>query len=145
MAEEMSPEQARAVLEHADQLSRSVRSRARSMQLYLGVCAAGNSIALLMFGLVEPVVLKAVLTLAAVILPFVVITLWYRRLLVFARTPPPPRWGVFPYAWGAWVVWCAAAWIGDLAGLYGRPAYWLPAALAVAVPLTLAALRERRP
>ncbi|WP_155356846.1 hypothetical protein [Acrocarpospora macrocephala] len=145
MAEEMSPEQARDALEHTDRLSRRVRARAYTMRLYLVVCAAGNSVALLVIGLVEPIVLKNVLALATTILPFAAITLWYRRLPVLARTPPPPRWGAYPYAWGTWLLWCAAAGFGTLTGLDGRPEYWIPAALVVAAPLTFAALKEPRP
>ena len=144
MADGMSPEQARAALDRAAQLSRRVESRARSMRAYSLVNAAAWAVSILAFGFIESIPVRLVVWLALLVLPLVGVVSWYRRQPVTAVSPPRPRGGWVIYSWTMMVVYAIAVIVGQVADLYGEPLYWVPAAVVVAAPLTILALRLPR-
>jgi hypothetical protein len=140
MAEEITTEQAKADLARADDVAGRVRRHARWMWLYLAVFAAGFGGITLILGLVQPLWLR--MTIFGVLWPYLVV-----GMVVWSRQQPAASRDGRRRALWAWVatpvLYSAAVWVGTPSQL-GRVAYWLPAAVVVAVPLAVAAWRERR-
>jgi hypothetical protein len=138
MTDHLSPSQAQADLARADESARRIGTRARWMSVYLAVFAAGFGLLTLVLGLVGPKAMIVVMPLWGVLI--VVMVVWSQRQLATRR-------GIGRRIAGYWIgasaLYVAALFIG-LPDLEGRPAYWIPAALTVAAPLAVAAVRERR-
>ncbi|MDQ6947905.1 MAG: hypothetical protein M3256_16980 [Actinomycetota bacterium] len=137
----MTQEQAAADLAGARQAAVRVGTQARWTARYLAVFAAGFAAITLILGLMQPFWLRmsvwGVLW-AALVMGMV----WWAR----SRPAQPRGSRRWRWAWG-WagtgILYAAALSIG-LPGQSGWPAYWVPAAAIVALPLSVAAWRERR-
>jgi hypothetical protein len=138
MTDHVSPLQAQADLARADESARRIGTRARWMSVYLAVFAVGFGGLTHVLGLAGPKSMIVVMPLWAILI--VVMVTWSRRQLATRR-------GVGRRIAGYWVttsvLYGAALFLG-LPHLQGRAAYWIPAALTVAAPLAVAAVRERR-
>ncbi len=141
MADELTREQAAAELARAGVAAGRVRRGARWASTYLTMFGIAFGAVTLLLGLVEPVALR--ITIFAVCWPIIVIA-----AVVWAhRQPAAPR--GFGRTWGAWgwvgtgVLYGVALVVGTPA-FEGRPAFWVPAAVIVALPLCVAGWRERR-
>jgi hypothetical protein len=141
----MSPEEARAALARAAESSRRVRSRAPSLRIYCWVSAAGLAASLLAFGLIEPLSVRLPVWLALIAFPLAAVVGWYRRRPATAVRMPPPRGGWLAFTVPTAILYAVAASVGEVASLYGDVRYWVPAALTVAAPLAVLALRTPRP
>jgi len=140
MTGDISREEAGAALARADESARRVRSQARWMSTYLGVFSAGFGGLTLLLGLVEPLALR--MTVVSVAWGLLV-----SGMVVWALRRPAGLRGtarrVTPYWLGTCGLYAVALFLGT-PGRIGEPLYWIPAALIVAAPLAIGALRERR-
>jgi len=139
-----SPEQARQALARAAETSSRVRSRASSMRLYCLVNAGGWAASLLAYGFITPVAIRIVAWAAIVTMSLAGVVFWNRRRPAEALPVPPPRGPYWGYTLPMCLIEIAAIIGGDAAGLRGEPAFWIPAAIAVALPLTVLAFRVPR-
>jgi hypothetical protein len=144
MVGDISPDEARAALDRAAESTRRLRAKAWSMRAFSLVNAAAWAASILAFGFIRPIPLRLLVWLALLVLPLIGVVSWYRRLPVTAVNPPPPRYGWQSHVWTMIAVYTIAVIVGQAADLYGQPWYWVPAALAVAAPLTVLALRLPR-
>jgi hypothetical protein len=145
VVEDISPDQAEAALTRANESSRRVRSRAPTTRVFCAVNAAGWGASVLAFGLIKPIPVRLPVWFALLALPLAGVVVWYRRQPATALPTPAPRRGWWVYLGPMLVVYTVVASVGEAANLYGQLAYWGPAAVAVATPLSLLALRARRP
>ncbi len=136
----MSRDRATADLARADLATARVRREARWAVRYLAVFAVGFAVLTLVLGMVFPLWLR--LTVAGALwIPLVTGTvLWAKRRRASSR-------GVgtrLGWAFGlTGALYTAAVVVGTPAQL-GNTAYWLPAALVVALPMAVAARLEAR-
>lgn len=136
----MTRDQAAADLARAGQAAGRMHTEARWMARYLAVFAAGFAALTLILGLVEPLWLRLTIS-GALWVPLVAgMVAW----AMSRRTSPR---GVGRRALWGWVgtgVLYAAALVVGTPGQLGNPAYWVPAAVLVALPLGVTAWREAR-
>lgn len=138
MTDPLSPSQAQADLVRADESARRIGTRARWMSVYLAVFGVGFGVLTLVLGLAGPASMVVVMPLWGVLI--VVMVVWSHRQLATRR-------GTGRRIAGYWIGTAALYGIALFAGIErfpGRPAFWIPAALAVAAPLLTGAIRERR-
>ncbi len=147
--DQISAERARAA---PDQASRSVdrvnHARTRWVRVGKWVMAAILALATLTWGFVQPLALRAVLTLCAVALVVVWAAVWARSdRAVGRRDVRPGRLWEFDLTSILFLVVVLAGGAIKVNGhdLTGRAWYWIPGALVVAGPLAVSALRTRRP
>ena len=145
VVDDVSPEQARAALTRAAESTRRVRSHAPSIRVYCCVNAAGWAASILAFGLIEPLPIRLPVWFALLVLPLAAVVVWDRQRPATAVRPSPPRGGWWAYIAPMLVVYAAVTSVGEAANLYGRLTFWIPAALAVAAPLAILALRVPQP
>lgn len=136
----MTRERAAADLAHAEQAAGRIRLESGWMARYLAVFAAGFGTLTLILGLVEPFWLR--MTISGVLWVALV-----TGMVVWAsRRRAAPSGGMRRTVWG-WigtgVSYAVALFVGTPAQL-GNVAYWVPAAVVVALPLAVVAWRERR-
>lgn len=140
MATDITREQAAAELDRAERAAALVRRQSRWMARYLGVFAAGFGALTLILGLVEPLWLR--MTVSGVLWAGLVLgmVLWANR------RPATARGAGHRGLWG-WIGTCAlygvALFVGT-PGHLGEVAFWVPAAVVVAIPLAIAAWQEAR-
>jgi len=140
MTDEISAEQARQALDRAAQSASRVRSRASSLRVYGLVNAGGWAASLLAFGFIEPIAIRLTVWAATLILSLAAVVTWNRRRPAQALPVTPPRGGYWAYTLPMCAVEIAAVLLGSILGLHGEPWFWVPASIAVAVPLTVLAL-----
>lgn len=136
---EMTPEAARDALAHAARTSDRLRARARWASTKLAVTGVGMGLVTLAVGLVEQDLVA--LAVFAAWGALVAGTAWWERRRT-AHLPGTPertaRYWVMSFALYAVAIACGVA----------RPAgdvgFWVPAAVAVAAPMLVGAVRERR-
>ncbi len=136
----MDPHAARSALDGAASSAERVRSRARWLSTYMGAFAVGFAILTLVIGLVEPPVLRYAGFLGGWAVFTAVMVLWARRQPAHLRGSArrmAPAWGLTAAAYGIAIAVGTPARLGDVA-------YWSVAAVVVATPLAVGALRERR-
>jgi hypothetical protein len=137
--DDIPPELASASLTRAKEAAQRVRSHARWMTTYLGVFSIGFAAVTLAVGLVQPRPVR--------ILVFVAWGILVLATVAWARRRPAAIRGASGRATRYWVVTISLYAVAIAAGtphLTGHVWYWVPAAIAVALPLTIGALRERR-
>ncbi|HTJ38926.1 MAG TPA: hypothetical protein VL738_37320 [Dactylosporangium sp.] len=148
MGDDMSPEQARAALDRASRLSERIgEAGARWIRVGKWVMAAIFASATLTWGFVEPLALRTVLTLSVVAAAVAWAFVWARADRAVGRARPRRRLWEFDLTALAFLVVVLAGDAVKVDGhaLTGAAWYWIPAALAVAAPLTVSAFRTRRP
>lgn len=144
MTDEISPEQAREVLDRAAATSSWVRSLASSLRVYTLGNAAGWALSLLAYGFIEPIAIRLTAWAATLVLSLAGVVIWIRRRPAQALPVTPPRGGYWPYTLPMVAIEIAAILIGESAGLHGEPWFWVPASIAVTLPWTVLALRVPR-
>lgn len=137
---DLTRDQAATDLAHARRSAGRVRAEARWFVRYLVVFAAGFGVLTLVLGLVEPLWLR--LTVSGVLwLPLVAGMAWW------ASRQRATTSGVGRRALPGWIgtggLYAVALFVGTPDQL-GRPAYWVPAAVVVTLPLAVTAWRESR-
>ena len=138
MSNDLTPAAARTALAGADRSAERLRRRARWAGTKLAVCGLGMGLVTLSIGLVESRWLGA-----AVFVGWGLVVLalsrWERR-----RTAHLPGTGERTRRW--WTMSFALYAVAIAAGTRteGDPTYWGPAAVVVAVPLLVGAVRESR-
>src|SRR5262245_44324338 len=132
MAEEVTPAQADAALARAEEsMARMARSRLRWTQLGKLVMAGLFALVTLLWGFVEPLALRAVLTACAVALVPAWALIWGRSdRTVGRRGKPRVLWDVN----ASWLLLVSVIFVGDAVevngrDMSGRPWYWIPATL----------------
>lgn len=139
MSDDLTPEDARAALGAAAASSARVRGPARWMSVYLGVFGLGFGVLTLLLGLVHERPLRAVLLAGWAVLCLAVVAWAARRPAHLAGTGA--RTGRY------WMLTAVLYGIALAAGLPQEDAglgYWLPAAVVVALPMLVGAVREAR-
>ncbi|WP_300012512.1 hypothetical protein [Pseudonocardia sp.] len=137
---ELSRDQAASALAHADRSAARVRTQTRWFVRYLAVFAAGFGVLTLVLGLVQPLWLRLTISMALWIPLVAGMAWWAQRQRATAggairRTVP---------GWiGTGALYAAALFVGT-PGQLGNPAYWVPAAVVVTLPLAVVAWRESR-
>ena len=144
MTEEISAEQAREALDRAAESSSRVRSRASSLRTYSLVNAGGWAASLLAYGFIEPIPIRLTAWAAILILSLAGVVIWIRRRPAQALPVAPPRLRYWDYTLSMCGIEILATVVGEAFGLHGEPWFWVPASIAVAVPLTVLALRVPR-
>ncbi len=139
MTDDLTREQAIADLARAGRAAGRVRYRARWMATYFTVFGVGFGAVTLILGLIQPLALR--MTIFAACWPALMIgmVLWSRG----QRAAPRGRFRGL-WAWVATGLLYGAALLAGMPALEGRVAYWVPAAVIVALPLCAAGWRERR-
>lgn len=140
MNNRITPDEARAALDSAATTSGRVRAHARWMSTYLAVYSAGFFALVLVLGLVDNVPVRVWIACVGWVGLMVATVFWARRR---AATLPGTGWRTAPY-WIATSVLYAAALIVGFPEREGQVWYWVPAAIIVALPNAIGALRERR-
>jgi len=140
MNNRITPDEARAALDSATTTSGRVRARARWMSTYLAAYAGGFLVLVLVLGLVDDVPLRVWIAGVGWVALMVAMALWSRRR---PATLPGTGWRTAPY-WIATAVVYVAVNIVGAHGRQGQVWYWVPAAVLVALPLAIGAVRERR-
>jgi hypothetical protein len=138
---EISPEQARQALERAAESSSRVRSHTASLRTYNLVTAASWAASLLLYGFLEPLPVRFAAWAAVLLLSLAAMVWWYWRRRATALFVRPPRGRYLGYTVPMGVIQIVTLIVGEGAGLHGEPWFWIPAAIAVAVPLTVLAFR----
>lgn len=129
-----TPDQARDALLAADRSSDALAARTRWLTVSLLGYATASFVTLLLIGLGGPAGVG--LGMAAWVVTIVGLTTWRGRQQVLPRGHSRRvNWG-----FGAWTVIYGLTVIFGTAGLHGQPWFWVPAALATAAPLVVAAL-----
>jgi hypothetical protein len=138
MSNALTPDEARAALAGATHSAARLRRRARWASTRLLVLGLGMGLVTLSVGLVESTLLGAAVFVAWFVL-VVVLSRWVRRRtahLPGTSTRTAPYWSL------AFAIYAVAIAAGGHE--YGDPSYWVPAAVLVAAPMLVGALRERR-
>lgn len=139
MADDLTREQAIAELAHADAAAGRVRGHARWMATYFTVFGLGFGTVTLILGLVQPLALRMTIFATCWLVLMIGMVLWARG----QQAAPRGRFrGV--WAWIATGILYGVALVVGMPALEGRVGYWAPAAVIVALPLCVAAWRERR-
>jgi hypothetical protein len=138
MDKDLTPDDARAALVGATSSAQRLRHLARWASTQLLVFGIGMGLVTLAVGLVESKLLGAAVFVAWGVLA-VLMSYWTRR-----RTAHLPGTSarIAPY-WALGFAFYAVA-IAAGGDEYGNPAYWVPAAVVVALPLLVGSFRERR-
>ena len=138
VADELASEQAIAELARADVAAGRVRGHAQWMATYFTVFGLGFGAVTLILGLVQPLALR--MTIFATCWPVLMIgmILWARGQRAVPRGRLRGVW-----AWIATGILYGVALVVGMSVLEGRMAYWVPAAIIVALPLCVAGWRER--
>lgn len=139
MTENPSPEQAQNTLEQATQSARRVRAEARWMSIYLGAFAAGYAALTLVLGFVKPLPLAMVIAGILWMLMLTVLLPWATQRKATLRGTGRRIAGY----WIASAVLFIPAMVVGANQLINHSWYWVVAALIVAAPLAVGALRER--
>ncbi len=139
MSDDLSPDDARAALAAAEASSARVRGPARWMSVYLGVFGVAFGVLTLLLGMVQGRPARAVLLAGWAVLCLGVVAWAARRPAHLAGTAA--RTGRY---------WMLTAVLYGIALAVGLPqddaglGYWLPAAVVVALPMLIGAVREAR-
>lgn len=143
MSDELNSAQAATELSQADAVARRVRDQSHWMTIFFAVFAVCFAAVTLIVGLVAP--------LPGMLAPVVVSTVVFVALLVagmvvwaWTRPAMPRGRGRGVWAWAITAALYPAALNIGTSTHQTRPVYWIPAALIVAIPLTIAAWREHR-
>jgi fatty acid desaturase len=142
---DLTPEQAQEALARAAESSRRVRSRASSVRVYSWVNALAWAASLIAYGFIGPWAIRLPVWFLLLAVPLLAVVRWNMRRPASAVDKPPPRGGYGAYTWPMCGVEALAVIIGEVAHLHGRLAFWLPAAILVALPLTILGFRVGRP
>lgn len=137
---DLTRDQAASALADAERSAARVHVETRWFVRYLAVFAAGFGVLTLVLGLVDPLWLR--LTISGVLwIPLVIGMAWWafhqRATASGVGRRALPGWV------GSGVLYAVALFVGT-PGQLGNPAYWVPAAVVVALPLAIAAWRESR-
>lgn len=136
---DMTPDAARDALANAARTSDRLRARARWASTKLAVTGIGMGLLTLAVGLVEKDVLAIVVFAAWGGL--VAATAWWERRRTAHLPGTPERTGRY---WAMSFALYAVAIACGVARPDGDVAFWVPAAVVVAVPMLVGAVRERR-
>jgi hypothetical protein len=140
MTDNLSPDQAHATLDQAAQSAQRVRAQAQWMSIYLGAFAAGFAALTLVLGFVKPLPL-------AMVVAGVIWALMLTVMLPWAAQRRATLRGTGRRITGYWIASAVLFIPAMLIGanrLIDNSLYWVVAALVVAAPLAIGALRERR-
>ena len=136
----LTPEAARAALDSAAAAHEGVRSRSRWMPTYMAAFGLGFGGIALVLGMVESFAWRMGLFASIWIVFVTAMVRWAATRRASARNAG--RRLVLPWL-GTSVLYAAALLVGT-DRFQGEIAYWGPAAIIIALPLVLGALRERR-
>lgn len=140
MDTDMSRERAAADLARAATATGRLREESRWAVRYFAVFAVGWAVLVLVLGLVFPLWLRMTIA-GALWIPLVIgMVVWALRRRAAARGTGWRSAGAFGVTG---VVYAVALFVGTPAQL-GNAAYWVPAAVAVALPMVVAAVLEAR-
>jgi len=139
MTYEPTPQDAAAQLSRAHGIAARVGGRARWIGVYFIVFGVLFGAATLVLGLVQPLVLRMAIWSAGLVVVMAGMILWAHR----QKAVPRGRLRGWP-AWAGSGSLYGVALIAGTPALLGRVWYWLPAAVVVALPLSVAGWRELR-